>query len=468
MNLFHIKILLFLLLLITPIYKGQDYSPFPKDIKITANYYDQGELIKAMKYNIETLDRYKKEGNKQGVTSIYINIGFLLFSVSELKESMLYLDKAKKEMKYDLSPLSQARLYSEYAKIYTRIGMLDQSNINFNTAIDYAGKIPNENQRNISLLYIYTWKRLNFLKDQDSLKYIDRKLLKLIPNSITYCKIADRYIENKIHLDSASYYLNKAMVMIPGNRSLPMKGMALFSYGKLYNVKKDYKKSLEYYIQSLQAFQKTKFRSQMRTVYDSISNAYSYLDDKENSNLYLKKYKALNDTIISERKGATNLVTNKLLHEEESKQKNYLYLIILGGILLSIIIIYSIFRVNKLHSRQIEKENLLEKQTLENYKLKKQLNTSADQLIKLAETNSSVFLKQFKETYPEFIGKLAHYTLAESDLKISAYLKLGLSTKQISQYENIALRTVENRKYKLKKKLNLDSEISLNKWIMEL
>nr|WP_305049535.1 LuxR C-terminal-related transcriptional regulator [Elizabethkingia bruuniana] len=51
---------------------------------------------------------------------------------------------------------------------------------------------------------------------------------------------------------------------------------------------------------------------------------------------------------------------------------------------------------------------------------------------------------------------------------MAAFIKLGLNTKEIAQYENVSLRTAESRKYRLKKKLKLDSETSLNKWILEL
>ncbi|WP_234300235.1 LuxR C-terminal-related transcriptional regulator [Elizabethkingia bruuniana] len=58
--------------------------------------------------------------------------------------------------------------------------------------------------------------------------------------------------------------------------------------------------------------------------------------------------------------------------------------------------------------------------------------------------------------------------LTDYDLKLAAFIKLGLNTKEIAQYENVSLRTAESRKYRLKKKLKLDSETSLNKWILEL
>lgn len=145
---------------------------------------------------------------------------------------------------------------------------------------------------------------------------------------------------------------------------------------------------------------------------------------------------------------------NKLLQEEKQdkqKEKKQLYFIFAGCIVLLLLMVSGILRMQR--SKQLKKESLLEEQTLENLQLKKQLNASADQLIKLAETNSPSFLAQFKETYPDFIERLLSHQedLSEYDLKLSACIRLGLSTKQIAQYEIIALRTAESRKYRLKR-----------------
>jgi len=347
---------------------------------------------------------------------------------------------------------------------------VEQSNDYFDKALRYAGKINDPNQQKFCVLYIYLWKRLNYLNQEDSLRVIEKKLIKVMPSAITYSKIADRFIEKKKQLDSADYYLTKATQTLD-YAIVPVQGIVQFSYGNLFNAKKEYKNALDAYQQSLSAFQKTEYRTQIRNVYDSIASTYHYLDDPKMANEYLKKYKATNDTLKNEEKEAVTIAVNKLLQEEKQdkqKEKNQLYFIFAGCIVLLLLMVSGILRMQR--SKQLKKESLLEEQTLENLQLKKQLNASADQLIKLAETNSPSFLAQFKETYPDFIERLLSHQedLSEYDLKLSACIRLGLSTKQIAQYEIIALRTAESRKYRLKKKLKLDSDVSLNKWILEL
>jgi DNA-binding CsgD family transcriptional regulator len=62
------------------------------------------------------------------------------------------------------------------------------------------------------------------------------------------------------------------------------------------------------------------------------------------------------------------------------------------------------------------------------------------------------YLKILKEKYP---------ALTTSDLKLAAYLRLSLSSKEIAQLMNISIRGVETSRYRLRKKLELENEINL-------
>lgn len=46
-----------------------------------------------------------------------------------------------------------------------------------------------------------------------------------------------------------------------------------------------------------------------------------------------------------------------------------------------------------------------------------------------------------------------------------AYLKLNMQTKEIATYRKISIGAVDNRKYRIRKKLNLLPETDLYKWI---
>jgi DNA-binding CsgD family transcriptional regulator len=66
------------------------------------------------------------------------------------------------------------------------------------------------------------------------------------------------------------------------------------------------------------------------------------------------------------------------------------------------------------------------------------------------------FLATLKSKYPQ---------LSATDLKLCAYLRLNLSSKEIAQLLNISLKGVEVSRYRLRKKLGLATEINLNDFL---
>ena len=67
------------------------------------------------------------------------------------------------------------------------------------------------------------------------------------------------------------------------------------------------------------------------------------------------------------------------------------------------------------------------------------------------------FLKKLKETHP---------SLTHNDLRLCAYLRLNLVSKEIAPLLNISLRSVEIKRYRLRKKMNLEGGDGLVEYLM--
>ncbi|GAB4051967.1 ligand-binding sensor domain-containing protein [Spirosoma litoris] len=89
-------------------------------------------------------------------------------------------------------------------------------------------------------------------------------------------------------------------------------------------------------------------------------------------------------------------------------------------------------------------------------------NISSEQDWKLFESNFNKvheqFLKHLLEKYPD---------LGQGDLKLAAYLRMNLSTKEIAQLLNITHRSVELKRYRLRKKLDLDGDTNLSEFMIK-
>jgi len=67
------------------------------------------------------------------------------------------------------------------------------------------------------------------------------------------------------------------------------------------------------------------------------------------------------------------------------------------------------------------------------------------------------FIRRIKEKYPQ---------LSPKDLKLCAYLRMNLTTKEIAPLLNISVRGVEISRYRLRKKMEIDQDLNLNDFMM--
>ena len=80
------------------------------------------------------------------------------------------------------------------------------------------------------------------------------------------------------------------------------------------------------------------------------------------------------------------------------------------------------------------------------------------------------FAVHFDKVHSDFLQilKAAYPVLSSHELKLCAYLRMNLSSKEIAQLENISVRGVEISRYRLRKKLRIPTETNLFDFLMEL
>lgn len=127
----------------------------------------------------------------------------------------------------------------------------------------------------------------------------------------------------------------------------------------------------------------------------------------------------------------------------------------------------------------IQKSKILTNLKEELKKIKKDKNTAAIQnsinsVIKRidkhidSENQWEVFEKHFENVHEEFLKRLKdnYSELTPRELKLCAYLRLNISSKEIAELMNISVRGVETGRYRLRKKLNLSHDSNLTEFIL--
>jgi ligand-binding sensor domain-containing protein len=188
-----------------------------------------------------------------------------------------------------------------------------------------------------------------------------------------------------------------------------------------------------------------------------------FLDQWQKRNLYLQQVKfeeeqkRLNDihqlTIEKSEKEIIKLQNEKLANEVKFKNKE-----------LADATMHLVERGNTLVKVKDELQRLYTK-TGNNHDVKQTL-----QLLKDVEKNNAnweQFASHFNEVNNDFLNKLKGRfpKLSNTDLKVCAYLQLNLSSKEIAQLMNISVRGVEISRYRLRKKLQIPTEQSMNDFL---
>lgn len=86
------------------------------------------------------------------------------------------------------------------------------------------------------------------------------------------------------------------------------------------------------------------------------------------------------------------------------------------------------------------------------------------------EYNWNLFKDAFNNADKEFFKKIKskHPDLTSNDLKLCAYLRLNLSSKEIAPLLNISVKSVEIKRYRLRKKMLLPREVNLTEYILAI
>ena len=119
------------------------------------------------------------------------------------------------------------------------------------------------------------------------------------------------------------------------------------------------------------------------------------------------------------------------------------------------------------------KERVLVKYYIEKEKLNTiiqktdKINFSGE-LYELAMSKNSLFITYFKSQFPDFFDNIlaASPNLVSSELEICALLKLNLTTKEIATATNSTVKAIENKKYRIRRKLQISTETDINIYII--
>lgn len=418
-------------------------------------------------YN-QIIQKSLKENYSKGLVKAYIGSSFIYFNKGQLDVSSRYLVKAKNESYVKTSPEDLYLISFQEALNLHSLGIHREAIKKYLEAIAITERIKDEKEQiNMEIgAYVNIGDIYETHEMMDSALYYYKIAFETpeaddLNQFISSVSIAEVFTDLK-ELDSAKYYLDVAREILPKINSTYTSSVFGRIKGKFHVAEGENEKGILAYKQSLVLADRLKIPKP--ELYKLLSEAYQNNGEMDLSIQYLKRYVEVNDSLnwVAKRnlKGPLLMIQTDNEKELAKATSNTWYIIVIAVLSISLIVLvmYRLLKKQKLKNLKGKKEKI---------QLEKKLNNAFEEVAELAKSNSPNFMSRFVEVYPEFYNQLniEFPDLTAADLKLCALMKLDFSTKEIAEITFSSIRTIQNRKYKLRKKFELNSEENLQIWI---
>ncbi|AZA98223.1 hypothetical protein EG359_00760 [Chryseobacterium joostei] len=471
-----IRILLFILLVFF-ISCNPDSRKYEKNFDIPLMKQNEelrlaGEYDALVSLNKNFYRKAQNMGYEEGKALCYINLAEVNISLENYQKSQSFFNDAETILKHSKNEIHQSRFYNAYGRFNLEMRRLDKAFEYNNEALNLITKSGNSELKNNILFNIYLRQGTYLIEKKQPEKALEyfQKARKLDDLGLADCAIAD-YIYMHKNMDSAYKYItiayNKANVRGKND------GVALYAntiMGEYYLADKQYDKAEESLKKALEIDSSTKriYAYYTKYIYNDLRSVYENKGDNEKAYFYLNAYteaKNKNNTAILKtiNKDMESFIAETKSDSEDHRSKMQ-WVILLSLAVFSFLAVYAWRIISLLRKR---------KDTLrtESEELKNRMNDkSLDEVMELGRRNDPEFLRQFKEAYPELINKLLHINpnLEDSELAFCAMLKLHFTSKEIASYTLIQHRTVQQKKYRIRKRLDIPTETDIYQFFDDL
>ncbi|WP_426478206.1 tetratricopeptide repeat protein [Chryseobacterium sp. CBSDS_008] len=424
-----------------------------------------GEYEAFVRLNKKYLRKAARMRYTAGKGLCYLNMAEVNVSAGNYEKARFFLNKAEKDLVNSENAYHKAILYDDYSLYYSHLKIYNKALESNNKAFYYIkqAKKTKLTQKLLPRLYVnkgiyYAWKGWF----GTSLKcFIKANALE--NSAYTNCMMAQYYLFTR-KPDSAGIYIARADEKMLSQKTTDVESLwVYYTMGYYYNeadnseqAEKALKKALEINIKTRRTYS-----SHIKDVYKALAELYKKKNDGGKAYFYLKKYMEEEGRSDAARFAAMNKATEDFISEvkqESDWHKNDLPLFI--ALSVSVLTISGVY-VRKLINKVQNKKNTLKKQTeaLKNHVQTKQLEA----VTMLAKKNDSSFFLKFKELDPGFIKALLKINpdLENSELTFCAMLKLRLSSKEIADYTFVQHKSVQQKKYRIRKRLNIPGETDI-------
>jgi tetratricopeptide (TPR) repeat protein len=474
--------------------------------KISNIYWNKGELKLAMDFANMALKTAKENDQIVEVIIAQRNIGRVYNSLGDYDRSSKYF--------IDCLELSEKiNDKQQISKALNSIGYLYFDQKNYEKALEYFSKsleiARSANLKvNISAGLNNVAATLHVMGDYDKLKSPVLEAIKINEEIgrydyliINYMNLGVYYYKNQENRDSVNYYYHRALDLAKKVENIKLELDIRLDIAKYGFTEGDIESNISELLVILQLAQQYGFKKNIYNTAKFLEEIYSSMDSINNAYKYNLLKSAMKDSLDLNEK-LTELSKLELLYEfdknereqkAEQQRKELVYIIIGITLVTALLLVFSLLRRYQMKSKltNLEKLKLQDQLAFKNKELtsnvmslmkkNEMLNKFSLKLIEIEqgavknETKTSIhniskelqksieseiwkeFEVRFQEVHSDFYNKLIkkYPDLTPNEQRLSAFLKLNMSTKDISELTGQTLNAIDVGRFRLRKKLNI-------------
>ncbi len=476
-----IKNLSFLLFLISSLFYAQQTEEQLKNILFDIEFCTSGPKEIEKIENIITICRMNSY--QDCIALGYLKIANIYNKNNDVKKAFYYIGKVENENLINEETDFEIVLYLNLLKslLYYNLGERV-------TALRQMDEIYEKTleQHNAYYTYLINWQYAGFYNEMGDTE----KALKKIKIAYQYSKI---YRENKnnqykMHktklawsykttaylaavyvdlgkLDSAKIYVQESLGDLKKTSDKGVLYFTLFNAAKYYRTIKDFENAQQYlWICKKIANNHFKNVPHQKPVANELKNLYEEINEKDSAAFYADMLLDIQTAGEHQSYDLKDFI-DKRDELEGKKEKEFterLIWLLSGTIVIGVFFIFLFwFYYKKYKSRNLDTLDVPHQPPVQECIFK--------EVIQLAKENNAEFLTRFNEYCPRFSEELLKVSpLKISEVRFCAYIYLNFSTKEIAGYTHTSVRTVQTKKYNLRKKLDIPVDMDIYVWFSKL
>jgi len=488
--------------------------------KITTYLFSSDSLYMAMDYAKKGIQAAEEEENYKVLGDLYIIKGYIYIGYGTYVRSIDFFSKgAQVGREHNMDKLIMAA-YHGMGRVYNELEEYDKALDVLLKGLEIA---KNDSiLRDEAIFYNAIGVSYQRLEEYDkALNYFDMFYQRSATRSDTLSMVYASVNTGEVYRMAGNYekaeeYYIKAEGLNTFMQDPQAKAAILGNMSNIYTSVGEYEKAIEYLKKSIDVcYSSDGLSTYLLEDYQSIVENYAALTHFDSAYVYYKQYIDFRDSVyesdrirtidnlLSEYKIAENEAQTKIL-TQKLRNRTLILIFSISISVLIILLLVLIYSRYKLKIRVYEKETKALNLTIDEKnrelvtrvmdqnrqnEVYEEINSTLASLEKNEDVESlkeylkslkhslskkekigmgwDSFKLHFEQVHPEFFNKLIDEceALTQNDLRICAYIKLNLSTKDIANILNVSDRAVQTSRYRIKKKLNLPVEVNLMKYI---